>query len=407
MSVGNYSQSELFSIIEGNTHGKFTQVKDRQITVNRAVRFVLGDVDLRSTKRNSTLSPNLFRDVFDYTAPTDLKENKIVDIRRQVNRPSSEGWIMVDETDFDRLKEVSSYRIALAEDDLVRILKIDGVEGSVQAVLHNCDSVTANGTWAVGADASNLTADTENRIKGTASLNFDMAKGAATGLIELTGANEVNLTDHDEKSSIFVWVFIPDYSDAQSDTVTNFILRWGNDSSAYWHRTVTTTNEGTTFFDGWNLLRFDWNGATKVGTVDPAAIDYMRLTVTKSTSLEADTDWRVDDIVSRVGEIYNVVYYSKFGWQSSAGAYIEESTATTDLLNADTTEIELIALKASELASQELKEYIDRDDFKAQYMEAKRQYVSQQPSEALRIKRTYYDSPRLGRGRGWKRRSNS
>lgn len=403
--IGNYSQSELYEMIEGNVHQKFTQVNDRQVTVNRAVRFVLGDIDLRSTKRNSQLSPNLFRDVFDYTAPTDLKQNKIVDIRKQTNRPFTDGWNMVDETDFNRFKNISSYNIALAEDDLVRILKIDGVEGAVQSILHNMDSISDNGTWAVGADASNLTVDTENKISGTASLNFDMAKGAATGYIELTGASEVNLTDHDEKSSIFVWVYIPDYADAQGDTVTNFILRWGNSDTAYWHRTVTVTNENTTFFDGWNLLRFDWNGATEVGTVDPSAIDYMRLTVTKSTSLEADTDWRVDEIISRIGEIYNVVYYSKFGWQSSSGTYLEESTATTDLLNADTNEVELIALKASELASQELKEYEDAKYFKQEYLTTKTQYEAQQPSEALRIKRVWYDAPVLRRGRGWKRTS--
>jgi len=324
-----------------------------------------------------------------------------VDIRKQVNRAASEGWILVDESDFNRYKEVTNHRIAVADDELVRILKIDGVEGEVSTTLHTCDSVTTNGTWAATADASNLTADTDNYISGSGSLNFDMAAGGATGYIEISDMTQVNLTDHDEKSSIFVWVYIPDYSDAEGDTVTNFILRWGNDSSAYWSRTITTNNEGATFYDGWNLLRFDWNGATETGTVDPETIDYIRLTVTKSASLAADTDWRVDSITSKIGDIYNVVYYSKYGWQNSSGSYIEESSATTDLLNADTDEIEIIGCKAAEMAAQELKEYEDAKYFRQQYIESKAQYESQSPSEALRIHRSYYEL--LTRGRGWGR----
>ena len=404
MALGVYSQADFYEIVDGMTHQKFSQVNDRQVIVNRAVRFVLGDIDLRSTKRNSQLSPNLFRNNYDYTAPADLKQTKIIDIKKQVNRQSTEGWILVDETDFHRYKGISDHRIAIADDELVRILKIDGVEGDVSAVIHNCDSLTSNGTWAtVAGDASNLTLDTDNFVEGSGALNFDAATGATTAAIELTGATAVDLTDHDEKSSIFVWVFIPDYSDAEGDTVTNFILRWGNDSSNYWSRTVTVNNEGATFYDGWNLLRFDWNGATETGTVNPATIDYIRFTVTKAAALAADTDWRVDHIVSKVGEIYNVVYYSKYGWQSSANAYLEESTATTDTLNADVDEVEIIGFKAAEMASQELKEYEDAKYFRQQYTEAKQVYESQSPSEALRIHKTYYDAPILRRGRGWRR----
>jgi len=390
MALGNYTQNELYEMVDGMVHQKFSQVNDRQVTVNRAVRFVLGDMDMRGHKRNAVISPNVFNDVYSYTAPSDLKQDALIDIRRQRPRNSFEKFYLVDETEFDRMKGVSEYIVAIEDDDLGKILKIDGVEGNTRAVLHNCNSVTANGTWAVGGDASNITADTENYITGGASLNFDMATGAATGHIELTGATQIDLTNHDEKGSIFVWVFIPDYSDAEGDTVTNFILRWGNDDSAYWSRTVTTTNEGLTFHDGWQLLRFDWNGATETGTVDPSAIDYLRLTVTKAAALAADTDWRVDEIVSRVGDIYNVVYYTKYGWTDSAGAYIEESSATTDLVVADTTEIEIISNKAAEYASQELKEYDEVSYFRGEYERLKRVYRSKYPTERMKRRNKYY-----------------
>ena len=395
-----YSQNDVYEIVDGMTHQKFSQVNDRQVIVNRAVRYVLGDMDMRSTKRRSQLSPNLFADIYDYTAPSDLKAHKIIDLKKQVNRPGSDFFILVDEQDFDRLKTISSQRIAIRDADFNQILRIDGIEGTDKTTIHNGDSLTSNGTWAATADASNLTLDTDNFITGSGSLNFDMAAGGATGYIELTGATQVDLTDFDETGSIFVWVFIPDYSDAEADTVTNFILRWGNDSSNYWSRTVTTTNEGLTFFDGWNLLRFDWNGATETGTVVPAEIDYLRFTVTKSTNLNADTDWRVDDITVRKGDIYDVIYYSKFGWQTSGASYIEESTATTDLLIADTEEVEIIAFKAAEMASQELKEYTDATYLKKEYQEARDRYKSNYHSEALKLHNNYYPH-NVRRSRGY------
>lgn len=395
MATPSITQAELKTIINGMVHQKFDQCDDPIVIMNRAVRQVLSDIDLRSAKRSSQLSPNMFLNVYDYTAPVDLKGEKLIDFRKQVNRPGSERWRLVDEVEFDRRKSSSFYNVAVRDENFSKLLRIDGISGSSSQLLHNCDSITANGTWAAAGDASNLTVDNSNYVQGNASLNFDMAAGGATGYIELTGANQVDLTNYDEKGSVFVWVFIPDYADAEGDTVTNFILRWGNDSSNYWHRTVTTTNDGTTFKDGWNLLRFDWNGATEQGTVNPATIDYLRLTVTKSTSLAADTDWRVDDIVIRIGDIYETVYYSKYGWQTSAGAYIEESTTTTDLLVADTDEIEMIAQKGAEYASQELKEYEDMKIFRGDYLDSKLEYVKDNPSEALKKSRNYGSLPNL------------
>src|SRR3990167_6719805 len=394
MATPIYSQSDFYEMVDGMVHQKFAQCNDRQVISNRAVRTVLGEVDLRSSKRSAQLSPNMYEDVYEYAAPTDLKGEKIIDLRKQVNRSSMERWTLIDDDDFDRTKGLSQHRIALRDENFSKLLLIDGVEGSDNLVLHSCESLTANGTWAATADASNLTLDNDNFITGGGALNFDMAAGAATGYIENSTMDALDLTDYDEKGSIFVWVFIPDYSDAEADTVTNFILRWGNDTSNYWSRTVTTNNEGATFYDGWNLLRFDWNGATETGTVAPATIDYLRLTVTKSTSLAADTDWRVDNFVIRLGTIYDVVYFTKYGWQTSALAYQEESSATTDLLVADTDEIEIIAFKAAEYASQELKDYDDTKYFRDEYELAKKNYEANNPSEALKKRRAYAPIPR-------------
>ena len=399
MSTPVYSQADLDAMVDGLTHDKFAQVKSTTVVMNRAVRYVVGDVDLRSTKRSAQLSPNLFSNVYEYTAPSDLKGEKLIDLRKQVNRPSGEHWLLVDDVEFDRRKTTGRYRVALRDENFSKLLRLDGVENSKSRLLHSCESLTANGTWAATADASNLTLDQDNYISGGGALNFDMAAGGATGYIENSSMTQVDLTDYQDKGSIFVWVFIPDYSDAEADTVTNFILRIGNDTSNYVSRTITTNNEGATFYDGWNLLRFDLNGATaSAGTVAWATVDYLRLTVTKSASLAADTDWRVDSFIARLGDIYSAVYYTKYGWQTSALAYIEESTTSTDLVVADTDEIEGIAFKAAELASQELKEYDDMKMHRFDYEAWKRNYEALNPSEALKKARYYGPKPRF---RNW------
>lgn len=385
MATPSITQAEFKAIVNGNVHSKFGQCSDTIVVMNRGVRFVLGDLDLRSLKRYGALSPNLFDDIYEYAAPSDLKGEKVIDIRKQTNRTQADRFLLVDDAAFDRTKGLSPYRIAIRDENFGKILRIDGVEGDTRVVLHNCDSKTANGTWAATADASNITADSDDFIDGSASLNFDTATGAGTAVLTNAGMTAVDLSTWDQQGSVFMWVFIPDSFTLAS--ITNFILKWGTNSANYWSKTVTTTNDGLGFKAGWNLLRFDWSTATQTGTVTPASIGYLQFTLTKSGAQAADTDWRIDEIIFRKGAIYETVYYSKFGWQTSAGAYIEESTTTTDLLVADTDEIEMMGFKTAEFAAQELKEYEDVTYNRAEYDKAKMRYLENNPSEALKKRR--------------------
>jgi hypothetical protein len=279
------------NIVLGMTHGKFSQCQDTQVTMNRAVRYVVADLDLRSSKRYTALSPNMFDSEYSYTAPTDLKGEKIIDLRKQINRNSFERWKLVDDAEFDRNKGINPYMLAIRDENFSKVLKVDGVEGATSIVLNNLDSLAGNGTWTASGDASNITLDSGDYISGGA-FNFDTASGGATAVLSTSSMNQVNLSTYDEQGSVFMWVFVPDTFTLSS--LTNFILRWGNDSSNYWSKTVTTANDGLAFKAGWNLLRFDWSSATETGTVAPATIDYLHFTITKSGAQAADTDWRID-----------------------------------------------------------------------------------------------------------------
>ena len=378
-----YTQANIEADVTDRTHGTVDATALDRI-INRAILSVLNDVDLRSTKRKSTLSPNIFKEVYDYTAPSDLKGLAIIDIRKQTDREAE--FELVSPEYFDRMKTSKSNICCLTDDDLVRKLRISADVEEDAITLHNMDSVSGNGTWSAGDDASNITLDSTNHLSGSGSLNFDTASGDTTAYIENSDFNSVDLTNY-ENHTIFAWIYVPD-----ADVPTNFILRWGSNSSNYYSRTVTTNNEGAAFVVGWNLVRFPWDGSVSTtGTPTISAIDYMRLTITKDAGDDAATDWRVDNIVARTGHIHEAIYYSKYLWQSNTGTFLENSTASTDLINVDADEYNIILLRVEEYVNRYLDQMDNADSAYQRYYQSIESYGMNCPSERKHISEDYYE----------------
>ena len=333
---------------------------DLNIIINRAVREVVADADLRSCIRKSALSPNLFDDIYQYSAPTDLKGGKVIDIKPQVHRGRNDYWRMTTAEEFDRYKEdrrTDSFgdpiRVrennwsgeslcALQDTDTVKkVLLSRPVDDNSVSI----DSLTSVGSWTGFGDGENLTADSGNFVKGSASINWDINASAGTtaGIVNSSVAS-VDISEYLTEGSIFVWAYL-----SSKTNVTNFILRIGSGASAYYSITATTNNEGTAFTDGWNLIRFNMANKSTTGSPTSTACTYVALYMTKSTAKVSETDYRFNWLTIKKGEHYDLVYYSKYGWQSVAGTYLENSTIDTDLVNADTDEIRLIEYKAAEL----------------------------------------------------------
>jgi hypothetical protein len=155
--------------------------------------------------------------------------------------------------------------------------------------------------------------------------------------------------------------------------------------------TVTTTNEGLAFAAGWNLLRFDFSGKTTTGTpVDTAGV-YCALFMTKTAGKISETDYRFDYMVLRRGQIYNLVYYTRYAWQNSSGTYLVDSTADTDYINCDTDEFNMFVEKFVEIAADELREPDDSLKAGTKYTELTKLYRKQYKGEALQLQDTYYN----------------
>ena len=399
--MASFAQSELNTEVAATASGKFTAANFLTIA-NRGIRNVLSDIDIRSSIRSVALSPNLFDEVYQYTDPSDMKGNKIIDIQPQVKRGRYDMWTLVTAEEFDRKKQdlrVDRYGdslelkgtqwlgdnlIAFSRDDLVNKILLSRLIDDQELAIDSLDSV---GDWTGFGDGSNLTADADNYVKGSASINWDInADGGTTAGIVNSSLSTFDVSVYKTNGSILVWAYV-----SSATNLTNYIIRIGSSASAYYSITVTTNNEGNAFYAGWNLLRFDFANKSTTGTPDDDACDYCALYMTKDSGKTSETDYRFDNLVMKLGDHYNVIYYSRYLWQSSAGTYLEDATTTTDLINCETDEYNLFIEKTSQYMEQHLKKFDKAKEHKVAYDEMKAKYIMDNPSQAMMLVQEYYD----------------
>lgn len=383
-SVGNFSYSELLSeVIDSARRVNITNVITARTYLNRAARRVVSDLDLRSCKRKSALDSKLFDDIYTYAAPSDLKA--IIDIIPQVNRADSFKLVLKTQQDFDIRKTLHNNIVALGTDELVKTILFSGNVKDSKLVAATLDSLTSEGTWSLYGNASAPVADADNFVKGAGSLKFNLTSGGTTAGIQNTTISSLDISDYTAEGHIFVWVYI-----VATANITNFIIDVGNDlTTNYYSDTVTTQYDGSAFVAGWNLLKFDFNGITENGTVTDTAIDSIRLYMTKTSGKTGD-GYRFDHIEFHTGEYHDLLYYSRFPWQSSASAFLEDSTADTDLLNAETDEFQGFIERAKMELFRELRRWDLVKDAEKEYTIWKEDYKTKNPSERLQLTRSYY-----------------
>lgn len=389
-----YTYTQLKKDVQDIAHGTLGNLKQERSLINRSVREVVREVDLRSTKRKAQLSPAIFRNVNQYGKPTDLKGLGLIDVKPRYNR--NESWrgeaILTTPEEFDRMKRSFRNVMAIQDHDFVGKLLISKIVDDAKITLHELDTVSGNGTVAVvvGSAATNLTADPNDFINGSGSINFDSDTSGTEISVDISDPVTVDLTNY-EGEQIFSWLKIPL---TDPSLISNIQLRWGSSDTDYYQRQITTNNEATAFEKGWNLLRFDWDeNVTKAGSPDIEDIKYHKLIINLSAAT-AVTDWNWDFLVARRGQIHDVIYYSKYPWQSSTGSWIENSTADSDLLNADTDEVDLIATRVDYNIAKSTRDVKMIKMYKDDYDEAKTNYQLKYPSEAKALTTTYteYDS---------------
>jgi len=381
-----YTQSNLQSGMNRGIQGKQGMLLDPQETMNEAVRLVLNEIRIRSTRRKALLVPNLLNGVFEYVCASDLHASAIIDIPAQAKRYDGE-FTLVPSEQFAR--EPKAGEIAIDDFNGVRVLRImsDTPDKST-----SIDPLGVKGNtgdlWQAFGGVDGIATDSDQFIKGSSSVQFNIDATSATtaGLYKDT-LDSLDLTDYLLKAAkIFSYARI-----TSTTGITNFKLRIGTGASNYYEATVTTQNDGTAFANGQNLLAFDLSSLTTVGSPDVADITYVAIFMTKLTSKVSSSGYAFNWLTARKGQYADVKYYSKYGWQSVAGAYKENSTAVDDVLVADTDEFDLFVKKARDIAADETdlsESQIAR--IKKDFDIAKANYELKNPSEDKTVVNTYY-----------------
>ena len=119
-------------------------------------------------------------------------------------------------------------------------------------------------------------------------------------------------------------------------------------------------------------------------------MDFLQVTIVYDGDVH--TALRIDGFSSNLGQIFDIVYYSKFLFEDgTSGTWKEEASDDADLLNLDTESFNLFLFKSAEFASQQIEQLKDDTGYFAnQYKMALNKYKGMYKSEIIRPQNTYY-----------------
>ena len=380
----SYTIAKLKTDAENHLHGTtLNKVPGVDSMIAEAARNALNKVDFRETKRISQISNALYDQVYSYVLPTDLKGKKIVDIRPQANQETDDQFMQWYNGEFQQYKDNNTF--AVQDNSGVKTLKISK-ELTAGTTLHTMDSISNNGTWAVSNNATTLAADSVYKLTGSNSLKFTITAGGTNGTLTNSTMTSVDLSALEDQGSAFLPVFL-----SSPTNVTGIKLTWGNDASNNWSRTITTSNDSTSLRTGWNVCRFDWDGATETGTPDSSDVDYVVIDIIYDGT--AVTTVRVDNLVFRLPTIYDIEYYSKYLFQNTAGTWLEEVSDDSDIINLEAESRNILLYEFLILATQAIQgeEMLrDMEFFITRLDQEMETYLQDNKSETIKPNSTYY-----------------
>lgn len=320
MNIGNVREH-----ITGMLHGgTLSKVRNFEAACERAANVVLTNLDPIETERTTTLSQVIHDDLNNYSLPSDFK--KIIDLFPQADRSKLDSGQRVYAERFELEKLLKNRQLTIEGSEGSKFLRVNW-KINPSLTYHSMNSLTSNGSWSVVGSATGLKANTQIKYSGSGSIEFDLV---ATGDgIQNTTATALDLTTEDELADVIIPIYFGSVS-----ALTSITAIWGNDLTAnYWTGVAQTTQaDGTAFRTGWNLIKIPWSTATETGTVTPATIDSFKLTIAATGAI---SNIRVDNILFSLGTAFDIKYYSKSLFKSSAGTYLTRPTSDDDTVIGD------------------------------------------------------------------------
>ena len=322
--------------LTGMLHGgSLNKVRNIEMALERAANTMLSKCHPTETVRVAALTQAIHDDFDQYTLPTDYRD--IIDLYPQDNRNFLDSGGRRPAERFALQKAMENKTLSVEGSEGSKILRVNWKSRSPKT-LHSMNSVTDNGTWSAVGTATGIQANSIFKVSGGASIELDVA--ASGDGIKNSDMTAVDMTDEDEVADIFVWVYFGSVAN-----LTSVSAIWGNDlTTNYWSAVAQTTQaDGTALRVGWNLLKFPWSTATETGTVAPATIDAFQITFTTTGAI---ANVRVDNIVFSIGRNFDIKYYSKYLFKSSAGSYLSRTTSDDDSVILDNDALQIFLCEA-------------------------------------------------------------
>ena len=299
--------------------GSLNKVRNFEYACERAAGIVLANLDPIETERNNPLNQVIHDDLNNYSLPSDFK--KIIDLYPQADRSRLDSGKRVYAERFDLTKALTNKTLTIEGSEGSKFLRVNW-KINTGITFHSMNSLTSNGTWAVVGSATGLKLNEQIKYSGAASIEFDLV--ASGDGIQITNASKIDLSEEDELADVIIPIYFGSVANLTSITAI-----WGNDlTTAYWTGVAQTTQaDGTAFRTGWNLIKIPWATATETGTVAPATLDSFKLTIAATGAI---SNIRVDNIIFSLGTAFDIKYYSKSLFKSSAGVLLTRPTADSD-----------------------------------------------------------------------------
>lgn len=384
----------MFTITQVKEHltamghsGTLNKVRFFEAACERAANTMLGKVKLIENIRLASLANTVHDKLFDYSLPSDFWS--LVDLYPQGDRSGFDSSQRNLSGSFDLHKALKNKTISIEGSEGSKKIRINWKIRSPK-VLNSMDSYNGNGTWTAVGSATNIVTDNIYKYSGGGSVRFDLV---TTGDgIQNTGMTQLDLTDEENVSDFIA----PMYFGAVPTSVTLVV---GNDLSSNYLTSVaqTTQADGTAFRVGWNILKFTWSAMTETGTVNPATIDSAKITVAKGSAL---ANIRVDNILISTGSPFDIKYYSKYMFKTSAGVYESRPSTDDSVVICDNDSLQLFLLELLKVIAHQLEATDSAFDISfadKELVVLYRGYKAEHPDESIKPVSNYGFIPKFKR----------
>jgi len=283
-----------------------------------AVRQVAMNVDIVESKKDVALTPAVYSGDNLYALPDDLNavisltpiDGKFTSWDEFLNRDARSLGL-------DSFSQSTAFTTEYRQGiKLMRI--ISGTINSTPITLHDCNSLTDDGTVTASGDANSIGINEVNYFNGIGAVDFNITPSSNTATIIFDGFEEQDISGITRDGSFSLMLYVP--ADL-ANKITSVRIRVGNDASNYLQTTVTSNAWRGAFREGWNPVRFERRLASTTGTVDEETVDYMEVSIVHTASTSV-VGVKIDHIIAEKGVAYALSYYSNLYYIDSTNNFI-------------------------------------------------------------------------------------